>query len=131
MNSQVSGTDEPVVEPVSYCIYPSQKIADNFFSERRFFTVEVTRRGDNSFAVCVQDEVYGRDGTWSYEPLPSSREDEWLANYRWTLEEALEQAKKVVKEIVFMGMTADEALRLSQTTDPDERNALRKSFANQ
>lgn len=40
------------------------------------------------WAIRCAGRCYGRNGTWDFEPLPSSRTDDWLANFRWTYDEA-------------------------------------------
>lgn len=38
-------------------------------------------------ALCLNDDM-----EWEYEPIPSSRNDDFLSRTRWTKEEALEHA---------------------------------------
>lgn len=44
----------------------------------------------DAWAIRCMGRCYGRNGEWDFEPQPSSRTDEWLAVYRWTLDEAME-----------------------------------------
>jgi hypothetical protein len=68
-------------------------------AERYHFEITVEWRGKGKWAVKDGSYVLGSDGEWDYEPLPSSREDDWLATHRFDLETALklaaEQAPKM------------------------------------
>jgi hypothetical protein len=46
-----------------------------------------------------------RARTWDVEPLPSERDEDWLAEHRFSLEDALERAKTMAPDIVVNGMT--------------------------
>ena len=46
-----------------------------------------------------------RSNEWVYEPQSSSRTDEWLSDHRWTLEEALAEARKEAPNLKINGMT--------------------------
>lgn len=54
----------------------------------------VEYRGNDTWAVSRHSQCLGSDGTWDWEPQPSSREDDWLATHRFGLQEALELARK-------------------------------------
>lgn len=45
------------------------------------------------WAVRKSGWCLNRDGEWEYEPIPSSRDDEFFARCRWTLDEALPAAQ--------------------------------------
>lgn len=85
--------------------------------------VSVSWRGHGRWAVVrgVSDggPVLGRDGTWSYEEIPSSREDDWLAAHRFTLEEAMALAAQWAPKVTVNGMTALEVLQRHRERFPD------------
>lgn len=64
--------------------------------------IGVARRGEDSFAVLNggtgwdMTEVLNRDGEWEMEPRASDRGEDFLARARWTLDEALDQADRLV-----------------------------------
>ena len=57
--------------------------------------------GKKRWAVCHRGLcLSNKTGEWDYEPMPSSRDDEWLEEYRFTnLDVALEAAKKARDDI--------------------------------
>lgn len=82
---------------------------------RRHFSVAVERRGPGSWAVTDRfGECYGRNGRWTWESLPSSRTEEFIAAHRFPLDEALELAREAVEKIRFGpsdgGMDAAQAM---------------------
>lgn len=46
------------------------------------------------WAVTFMGRTLNRDGEWEFEPQPSSREDDYLARNRFTLDEALTLARR-------------------------------------
>lgn len=50
--------------------------------------VAVVKRGDDKWVVFNGCSVLNRDDEWEYEPLPSSREEDFIARTRFSLEEA-------------------------------------------
>lgn len=54
------------------------------------FTVE--DRGDGRWAVCMRSMVLNVDGEWEHEPLPSSRDDKFLARCRFPRDVAVDIA---------------------------------------
>ena len=52
----------------------------------------IEKRGENSWAISDRFDVLDRNGNWRYEPLPSSRTEEFIAETRFTLEDAFERA---------------------------------------
>ena len=88
-----------------------EDIADNIDAAVWCVTVEArghglwgVYRGTGSGAPC-----WGEHG-WGYEPLPSSRTDEWRATHRYTLERALEIARELAPKVTLNGLTALEAV---------------------
>lgn len=46
--------------------------------------VRIERRGQSQWAVCSAfGECLSKDGTWSHEPRPSNRTDDWLTLHRF------------------------------------------------
>lgn len=74
------------------------------------FAIDVAYRGRGLWAVVRHRECLGANGAWSWELLPSSREDEWLESHRFPLDKALELAKAAAPHITVNGHTVAEAL---------------------
>lgn len=51
--------------------------------------IEVRHRGDNLWCVSNDSSVLNTNGEWEWEPMPSSRTDEFIAATRFSLDEAL------------------------------------------
>jgi hypothetical protein len=96
----------PVVTAYEVCAVPPDE-AGNYLSW--IVTVERTHHS-GKWAVRRGKRCYDADGVWDWEPLPSSRTDEWLANYRFDLETALRIAKEVASEVKVNGYTVADAL---------------------
>jgi len=48
-----------------------------------------SRRGDNIWAIMdITGSRYNRNHKWEHEPLPSSRDDEFIARTTYTLQDA-------------------------------------------
>lgn len=58
--------------------------------------VTISYRGHDTWAVILSGCTLHRDGAASYEPLPSSRTDEYRAATRFTLDEAFALAEPIV-----------------------------------
>lgn len=78
------------------------------------FEIKVAYRGRNLWAVLRHGYCLGSDGEWSYESLPSGREDEWLATHRFPMERALELARTAAPDVVVNGHTVREAIARSK-----------------
>ena len=70
--------------------------------------LEVAYRGRGLWGVLHRGFCLGKDGTWSYESSPSNREDDWLGEHRWPLEEAMTLAVKAAPHVTVNGRTAAE-----------------------
>ena len=75
-----------------------------------YFVVTVETRGSGRWAVVRNRQCLGADGEWSWESIPSEREDEWLATHRFDLETATRLAVETAPGISVNGMTAAQAL---------------------
>jgi hypothetical protein len=62
--------------------------------------------GTEKWAVRWMGRCLGRDGEWDYEPIPSSRSDRWLAQYRHDLETALRLAVAAAPDVEVNGRKA-------------------------
>lgn len=51
--------------------------------------IEVKHRGDNLWCVSNGSSVLNKNGEWEWEPQPSSRTDEFIAETRFSLDEAI------------------------------------------
>lgn len=76
-----------------------------------FYTVAVEDRGNDRWAVVRHRQCLGTGGEWSWESIPSEREDEWLTAHRFDLDTALRLAVEAAPGVTVNGVTAAEALR--------------------
>lgn len=82
--------------------------------------LEVTYRGPDRWSVGRHAKIsLSRNGEWDWESRPSEREEEWLAEHRFTLEDALALAREHAPNIVINGMTATEVYARHQARWPD------------
>lgn len=63
------------------------------------FAVAVEFRGGDRWAVTRHGQCLDASGKWSWERLPSSRSDEWIAEHRFPLDKALELAQEAARKI--------------------------------
>ena len=81
--------------------------------EGAHFNLAVEYRGRGLWAVVRHSQCLAADGTWSWESIPSEREDEWLATHRFDLDTALKLAKQAAPHITVNGYTVADALRMA------------------
>ena len=74
------------------------------------WSLTVEYRGRGLWAVKRHSHNLSRSGEWDWESIPSEREDEWLAEHRFRLEEALELAKRAAPDVIVNGMTPADLL---------------------
>lgn len=74
------------------------------------YTIRVSHRGDERWAVTHHGYCLGTDGEWAWESLPSHRGDEWQASHRFDLENALRLATEQAPLIDINGLTAADVL---------------------
>lgn len=72
------------------------------------YSLTVAYRGRGLWAVLDGSNCLSKSGTWDYEMRPSSREDDWLAEHRFPLGEALELARKTAPHMEINGRSASE-----------------------
>lgn len=75
------------------------------------FVITVEDRGRGRWAVCRGKRCLGVDGFWDWEPLPSSREEAWLEEHRFSLDEALELAAGAAPNVQINGARPADVLR--------------------
>lgn len=69
------------------------------------FAIKVAWRNAGQFAVLRHGRCLAADGSWDYEPQPSSRTDEWIAAHRFGQGEALRRAVEAVDDLTVNGRT--------------------------
>ena len=74
------------------------------------WSLTVEYRGRGLWAVKRHSHNLARSGEWDYEHIPAEREDEWLAEHRFPLEEALELAKQAAPDVIVNGLTPADLL---------------------
>lgn len=92
------------VTEVTFSAIPEDNINHDIYS------VKVTWRGDDRYAVKRLSQCLGRDGTWDYEPSPSNRTDEWIAEHRFDYDTAALLAAEACQHITVNGLTVADAL---------------------
>lgn len=85
---------------------------------RPFETLAVEDRGNGQWAVTRPRRCLGVDGEWDWEPIPSEREDDWLAAHRFDLATALALAKQAAPTVAVNGITAAQAAARRATGAP-------------
>lgn len=102
-------TPKPTVKATHYevsCL-PEENV------NARHFTLRVEYRGRDRWAVTDGHDCLSKDGTWSYESIPSNREDDWLAAHRFDLDTALRLAKEAAPKVTVNGYTVADALAMT------------------
>jgi len=101
------GQPEPTVRATGYevSLLPEGDI------NRLSYTISVEYRGGDRWAVVRHRQCMNAAGEWSWESVPSEREDEWLAEHRFDLDTALRLAKKAAPHVVVNGHTAVDVYR--------------------
>lgn len=74
------------------------------------YVVTVEARGAGRWAVVRHRQCLGADGEWSWESIPSEREDDWLATHRFDLETAQRLAIEAAPSVYVNGRTAAQVL---------------------
>jgi hypothetical protein len=102
-------TPKPTVKATRYdvCCLPEGNV------NARHFTLRVEYRGRDRWTVTDGFLCLGKDGEWSYESIPSEREDEWLAAHRFDEETALRLAKEAAPKVTVNGHTVADALAMT------------------
>lgn len=77
------------------------------------YEITVDYRGHGLWAITRHRQCMTHDGGWDWEPIPSERDDDWIATHRFDLDTALALAKEAAPHVTVNGITAVEALRRS------------------
>lgn len=96
----------PAAEPTAYTVTCLNEEVEGAHA----WALTVEYRGRGSWAVKRNVFCLSRAGEWDYEMRPSEREDEWLAEHRFPLDEALELAKQAAPHVIVNGMTPADLL---------------------
>lgn len=105
------GKVEVAAEPSAYSVHLNGiDVMDIMMYE---ITVERRNGPDGTkWAVKWMDRVLGKDGEWAYEPIPSYRDDEFYAQFRFdSFDEALQLAMDKVPYVNVNGRDAVQASR--------------------
>lgn len=81
------------------------------WSDAFVWTISVEDGGSAfGYAVRSMSRCLSRDGEWELEPIPSSRNDDWLDEHRFkSLDEALTRALVAVETLTINGLTPQQA----------------------
>lgn len=96
---------EVTVRPTTYMAWPTA-LADD--PDRDLWSVTVEWRGSadgGRWAVMRRGSCLTADGSWEYEPNPSSRDDAFKARARFDLDTALRLAREAVPGLTVNGWT--------------------------
>jgi hypothetical protein len=75
------------------------------------FAIRVERtHHTGQWAVRLRSACLSVEGEWDYEPLPSSREDDWLERHRFNLKTALRLAEEHAPRVTVNGITVADVL---------------------
>lgn len=72
------------------------------------FQIVVQWRGGETYAVYRHRQCLSMTGDWDYEPLPSERDEAWIATHRFSYDAALALAAREAPNVVCNGRTAAE-----------------------
>jgi len=75
----------PTVRPTRYEV----SVLSEDDVNHRLYAITVEDRGAGRWAICWMGDCLSPDGTWSREPRPSDRDDDWLDAHRFDLSAAL------------------------------------------
>jgi hypothetical protein len=90
------------ITEVTVCALPDDHINYDLYA------VQVQWRGGETHAVVRHKRCLNAAGEWDWEPLPSSRTDEWIADHRFDYHTALRLAAEVAPSVKCNGVTAAE-----------------------
>ena len=80
-----------------YSVFPTGCDIDS--PDAFYFAIKVVYRGKGLWAVKNTSSVLSNiTGKWDYEPQPSSRDEAFLNEFRWDLDEALAKTHSLVND---------------------------------
>jgi hypothetical protein len=94
------------VKPISYIVCAIPETVQDW----DLFAITVERTAPGRWAVRRRHRCLGVDGLWDWEPVPSERELDWLADHRFDLDTALRLAKDAALKITVNGWDVQRAL---------------------
>lgn len=109
------GTPDPRVytRPTSYTVTCFREPT----IDSHVFDIPVDETAPGRWAVRRGKRCLSVFDTWEWEPIPSERDDDWLAAHRFDLRLALEMAQRVAPDVTVNGhRAADEATRGSEVS---------------
>ena len=106
----VSADGEPVATAYTFSLLPEDS------QDWDTFAVRVEYRGYGRWAVMRHGHCLNTSDEWDYERNPSGRDDDWLNEHRFALDEALTRARRILPTITCNGHTYSDALALMQET---------------
>lgn len=107
---------EGTVTPVKFRV----SVLPDDYQEGWAWDLMVEYRDKDKWAVVLRDtRCLSVDGTWNYEPSPSSRTEEWKAAHRFTFDEAIRLAKKEAPNVAVNDIRASALARRLQEEKND------------
>jgi hypothetical protein len=104
---------EAYVRPTSYdvSVFPDEMASrPDACMDADTWKITVEARGLGTWGICFMGRCLGISGEWDREPIPSSRDDDWLEDHRFPLAAALDLAREYAPKVKINGMTALEIL---------------------
>lgn len=92
-----------------YTVYPTGYDDTEIPSDKFHFVITVEDRG-KGWAVCWMGDVLNSEGTFEYEPRPSSRDDDFYDRCRFDEEKAKRLALVAVDQLQINGRTFSQAV---------------------
>lgn len=99
---------EPTIEATCYTVSCIPEDAHPMDHDTWAIKVEYAGRG--RWAIRHLGKCLKWNGTWDYEPIPSSREDNWLHEHRFSLEIAKQLAVEAAPKVRLNGKTPADVL---------------------
>lgn len=88
-------------------VFPSEFIVTSLADDdvnSKVWRLVVTWRGGDRWAVTHMGSCLRRDGSWDYEPMPSSRSKRYLVEHRFSREEAIRLAIEQYPKLIVNGL---------------------------
>lgn len=93
---------------------PTREEGEEEVEALRHFRVYVKWRSEGKYSVSYFNDVWNGQ-EWEYEPLPSSRDDDFLKRTRFSLDKAVGIASALPDTLVMNGRTYREWYELQRT----------------
>ena len=97
---------------MTVCALPEENVNHGHYA------ITVQWRGGETYAVKRHSLVLGADGKWDYEPMPSSRDDAWIATHRFSYDEACRLAVEAAPHVTVNGHTVADVLAAAERRRP-------------